>query len=234
MRRLAANLRLDFRLQVRNGFYHAVAFVLVCWFVALAFLPAVDWAYVLPVFVFGNLLMVNFYFIAGLFLLERAEGTLAAQAVTPLSGWEYLSSKALTLAALSVVEQVVIVWSAHGAGFSAAPLLGGVLLASFLYALVGFLAVARYRTINEYLMPSVLYTLVLALPAFGYLGIWDSWVLYLHPFSAPIVLLAGAFGPIPDWQWAYGVLFGLAWVGLLLVACRRVFDRQVVAADGGH
>ena len=233
MHRLAATVLLDFRLQLRNGFYYAVAFVLACWFVLLTRLPEIDWGYVLPAFVFGNLVMVNFYFVAGLVLLEKGEGTLEAQVVTPLADWEYLASKTVTLAALSVVEQIIIVWSAHGAGFAVGPLVAGIVLATVLYTLVGFLLVARYRSINEFLFPSVLYTGVLSLPMLHYFGVWDTWFLYLHPFTAPLVLLAGAFRPLPAWQWAYGVLYAAAWAGLLLLASRRAFDRFIVARQGG-
>ena len=234
MRRLAATVRLDLRLQVRNGFYYAVAFVLACWFVVLTRLPAIDWGYLLPAVVFGNLVMVNFYFVAGLVLLEKGEGTLEAQVVTPLADWEYLASKTLTLAALSVVEQVVIVWSAYGAGFAAGPLVAGIVLASVLYTLTGFLLVARYRSINEFMFPSVLFTTVLSLPMLHYFGLWDTWLLYLHPFTAPLVLLGGAFGPLAPWEWAYGMLYSAAWAGLLLLAGRRAFDRFIVAREGSR
>ena len=234
MHRLAATVRLDLRLQLRNGFYYAVAFVLACWLVLLTRLPAIDWGYVLPAVVFGNLVMVNFYFIAGLVLLEKGEGTLEAQVVTPLADWEYLASKTATLTALSLVEQVVIVWSAHGGGFAAGPLVVGIVLAAVLYTLVGFLLVARYRSVNEYLFPSVLFTMILSLPMLHYFGLWDTWLLYLHPLTAPLVLLAGAFRPIPPWQWAYGVLYSAAWTGLLLLAARRAFDRFIVAREGNR
>ena len=234
MRRLAATLRLDLRLQLRNGFYYAVAFVLACWFVLLTRLPSVDWGYVLPVFVFGNLVMVNFYFLAGLVLLEKAEGSLEAQVVTPLTNWEYLVSKMVALTTLSLVEQIIIVWSAYGWGFAVGPLFSGIVLAAFLYTLTGFLLVVRYESINEYLLPSVLFTVVLSLPVLGYFGLWDTWLLYLHPFSAPLVLLTGAFGPIPQWQWIYGVLYSAVWTGLLLLASRRAFDRFIVTQEGSR
>ena len=234
MLRLAATVRLDLRLQMRNGFYYAVAFVLVCWFALLAFLPSVDWGYILPAFVAGNLVMVNFYFVAGLVLLEKREGTLEAQVVTPLAAWEYLVSKTVTLAALSLVEQVVIVWSAFGGGFAGGPLVCGTVLAAILYSLTGFVLVARYRSINEYLIPSVLFTAVLLLPVFHYFGLWDTWLLYLHPLRAPLALLAGAFRPIPPWQWVYGVLYSSIWAGLLLIASQRAFDRFIVARKGSH
>ncbi|MXW34720.1 MAG: ABC transporter permease [Acidobacteria bacterium] len=231
MHRLAATVRLDLRLQMRNGFYYAVAFVLVCWFIVLTLLPPIDWGYLLPAVVFGNLVMVNFYFVAGLVLLEKGEGTLEAQVVTPLADWEYLASKTLTLAALSVVEQVAIVWSAYGGGFAAGPLIAGTVLAGVLYTLTGFLLVARYRSINEFLFPSVLFTTVLSLPMLHYFGLWDTGLLYLHPFTAPLVLLGGAFRPLGPWQWIYGVLYSAAWAGLLLLAGRRAFDRFIVARE---
>ena len=232
MHRLAATVRLDLRLQLRNGFYYAVAFVLACWFLLLTRLPAIDWGYVLPAVVFGNLVMVNFYFVAGLVLLEKGEGTLETQVVTPLADWEYLASKTATLTALSLVEQVVIVWSAHGGGFSVGPLVAGIVLAAILYTLAGFLLIARYRSINEFMFPSVLFTAVLSLPMLHYFGLWDTGLLYLHPLTAPLVLLAGAFRPIPSWQWAYGLLYSAAWAGVLLLAARRAFDRYIVAREG--
>ena len=124
--------------------------------------------------VLGNLVMINFYFVAGLVLLEKGEGTLEAQVVTPLASWEYLAAKTLTLAALAVVEQVVIVWSAYGGGFAAGPLVAGVVLAGVLYTLTGFLLVARYRSINEFMFPSVFFTTVLSLPLLHYFGLWDA------------------------------------------------------------
>ena len=232
MHRLAATIRLDVRLQKRNGFYYAVAFVLACWFVVISRLTSVNWSYVLPPLVLANLVMVSFYFIAGLVLLEKGEGTLEAQVVTPLSGREYLASKAVSLAALSLAEQFVIVCSVQGLNFLAVPLVSGILLASVLYTLAGFLLVSRYRSINEYLFPSVLFTLVLSLPILQYLGLWETWMLYLHPFSAPLTLLTGAFRPIPSWQWIYGPADSAAWGGLLLLASRRSFDRYVVSRYG--
>ena len=232
MHRLAAIVRLDLRLQLRNGFYYAVAFVLACWFLLLTRLPAIDWGYVLPAVVFGNLVMVNFYFVAGLVLLEKGEGTLEAQVVTPLADWEYLASKTATLTALSLVEQVVIVWSAHGGGFAVGPLVAGIVLAAILYTLAGFLLIARYRSINEFMFPSVFFTAVLSLPMLHYFGLWDTGLLYLHPLTAPLVLLAGAFRPIPSWQWVYGLLYSAAWAGVLLLAARRAFDRYIVAREG--
>ena len=93
MTRLVATLRCDVRLQLRNGFYWAVAFLLTTLLVVISQLPPLDWVPVLPPLVLGNLVTATFFFMAGLVLLEKGEGTLEAQIVTPLSSDEYLLSK---------------------------------------------------------------------------------------------------------------------------------------------
>ncbi len=231
--RLLATARLDTQLQLRNGFYYAVAFFLACWFVVLTQLPAVvDWGFVLPAVILGNLSMVSFYFIGGLVLLEKGEGTLHAQVVTPLGDREYLASKIVTLAALSLVEHVVLVGSVLGWDVNPLALVAGVSVASVLYSLCGFLSVARYDSINEYLLPSALYVAVLQIPLIHYFGIWDGWPMYLHPMQAPLVLIRGAFQPLAAWEWIYGVVYSGLALGVLFWWCQRAFGRFVVAAEG--
>ncbi|MBR9990063.1 MAG: ABC transporter permease, partial [Gemmatimonadetes bacterium] len=76
MRRLRATLLCDVRLQLRNGFYYATAFMLLVWALILAWLPAADLRWILPPLVLGNLVINTFYFLAALVLLEHDEGSL--------------------------------------------------------------------------------------------------------------------------------------------------------------
>ncbi len=234
MTRLLATVQLDARLQLRNGFYYAVAFFLACWFVVLTQLPGVDWGFVLPAVILGNLSMVSFYFVSGLVLLEKGEGTLHAQVVTPLGDRVYLASKIVTLAALSLVEHLVIVGSAYGRGADPFALVAGVLLASVLYSLCGFVSVARYDSINEYLLPSVFYVAAPQLPLLHHLGIWDSWLLYLHPIQAPLVLIRAAFEPTSVWEWVYGLAYSGLAVGVLFRWSQRAFGRFIIAGEGAR
>ena len=114
MTRLAATLAADVRVQFRNGFYLATAFVVTCSVVGLRWLPTDVAALLLPVVVLENIVVNTFYFVSALLLLERGEGTLAAQSVTPLRADEYLASKVLTLTALSLVESLLIAAAVTG------------------------------------------------------------------------------------------------------------------------
>lgn len=232
LRRLVGAMATDVRLQYRNGFYAAAAFVAACLVPLLRRLPDDGLALVLPPLVLLNMQVNTFYFIGGLVLLEKGEGTLQALTVTPLRPSEYLAAKVATLAWLSLVEAAVVVVASHGLLLNWAALAAGVGLTAVLLCLYGFVAVARYDAINAFLFPSMVYTAVIGLPVLDYFGIGAGPLWYLHPVRAPLVLLEAAFRPVASWQLAYAAGYGALWAVGLSVVARRAFDRHVVARSG--
>ena len=224
--RLRAVIRLDIRLQFSNGFYYAAAVVVLMLAALLAWLPEDSTSWLLPIVILTNILINGFYFIAGLVLLEKAEGSIEAQVVTPLRSAEYLVSKSLTLCALSVIESLMIVLLA-GRGFEPLALVAGVFLATAMLSQFGFMLVARYDSINRFLFPSFLWTTLLMLPLLSYLNLAADWLLYLHPVRAPLVVLQAAFGPVSAADLSYGLLYGVLWTGVAFFASLRRFHRFV-------
>lgn len=233
MNRLLSTMRWDMRLQFRNGFYYASTFVAVFLIIVVSQLNVPNLDFILPAFIFGNILTNTFYFIAGLVLLEKGEGTLEGLVVTPLRDAEYLLAKVITLVILSILETAVVVVAVYGLGLNWLWLLAGILLLGALYALSGFIFVARYDSINEFLFPSVIATAVLSIPVFSYLGL-DSWLFYLHPMQAPLLLLRAAFTPVAPWQLVYGVVYALLWCSIAFYLARRAFYRFVVLKQGAR
>jgi fluoroquinolone transport system permease protein len=233
-RRLLATARCDVLLQLRNGFYAATAAVVVVWVVLVAQLPAglVDVGWMLPPLLAGNLLLSTFYFVGGLVLLEKAEGTLAAQAVTPLCGGEYLGSKVATLGALSLAENTVLALVLYGTGLAAAPLVLGIAVAAAAYVLAGFAAVVRYDSVNAYLLPSVVYAAAMELPILAYVAGWDAWPLWLHPLQGAMVLLRAAVTPVGTGELALAVLLSGGWLAVAALWAQRSFRRFVVERAG--
>jgi fluoroquinolone transport system permease protein len=228
MSRLFATVRCDLRLQIRNGFYAATLFITAFWAVLLLQAGALDLRWLLPPMVIGNLLIGTFFFIGALVLLEKGEGTLAAQVVTPLRVGEYLSAKLITLSSLALIETMILVPVIAGWRFDALLLVVGVSLAAVLYSLFGFIAVARYTAINEYLLPSGVYIAELWIPLLAYMAQWRPWLLYLHPFSAPLTLVEAAISPTTPWQIMYGLAYSALWITLLSIWSGRVFRRWLI------
>lgn len=234
MKRLLTAIRWDATLQFRNGFYYAAAAVAVIWSLLLRQVPTDKLAWLLPGLILGNLLINTFYFIGGLLLLEKDEGTLTAQIVTPLRTREYLAAKLVTLTLLSLVENGLITLIAYGWHVRFFPFMIGITLASVIFALVGFLVVIRYDAINEYLLPSMLYGGSLTLPLFAYFGNWDHWLVYLHPLQAPLLLLQAGWETLPAWQWIYGLAYAGVWAALVYRLSQRAFHHFVITGSGVH
>jgi fluoroquinolone transport system permease protein len=238
LKRVGAAMRCDVRLQFRQGFYYAAALVAAVIVAAITQLPRVDAdiGWLVPPIIASNLTIGTFYFIGALVLLEKGEGTLEALVVTPLRDFEYLASKVLTLTGLSVVENMLIVVAVYGLR----PALGylglvlGIALASALLVLVGFVAVAAYDSINEYLAPSVLYAGLASVPVFTWLVGWDHWLIFAHPLQAALLLMQAVDKPLETWQLVYAVLYPAVWLGLLALWSRRSFQSFVVAPAGAH
>jgi fluoroquinolone transport system permease protein len=220
MRRLAATIRTDVRVQFRNGFYAATVLVVIFSIVLLRWLPRETATLLLPVVILENVLMNTFYFVSGLVLLERVEGTFVAQSVTPLRTGEYVGSKLVTLTALSLVESIFIAVAVFGVARWLIAMAFGIALAAALFCLVGVALVVRYDSINEFLLPSVLYTFLLSLPLLGIFGIGaEAWYLP-HPIQGPLALMR-IDAPYSAGRFAYGIGYPLLWIAPVYLWSRR-------------
>jgi fluoroquinolone transport system permease protein len=192
----------------------------------------VDWSIWWPPVLLENLVINAFYFMAGMVLLEKGEGTLEAQVVTPLRPGEYLLSKVISLGLLSLLESLLIVVVVSGFDFNWPLLILGILLLIAMYGLYGFYVVARYDSISEFILPSTMWVIWFSLPLLYHFNLWKSWVMFFHPLQAPLVLMQAAFESSPAWQIAYGISYSLLWAGIAYNFSRRAFHRFVVSKEG--
>ena len=225
MRRLAATVDVDMRVQLRNGLYLATAFVVISSILFLRWLPDPAAEFLLPVVLLENVLINTFYFVSALLLLERLEGTFTAQSVTPLRTDEYLTSKVLTLTALSVVESLLIATAVAGFEIRVVGLTLGVVLAGTLFCLSGVALIARYRSINEFILPSVLYSSLLSLPILGFLGVGARGWYLPHPIQGPLDLIQTR-SPLTAGGLAYAAGYPLLWIAPAVLLARRALRRM--------
>lgn len=228
MSRLGATVLVEARLQWRNGFYYASAFAVVASIVALRWLQANAIDLLLPVVIFENVMLNSFYFVAGVILLEKAEGTRAVLVVTPLRRVEYIGSKVLTLAALSLVESLLISAGVQGVALPTLPLAAGIALSSALFTLFGIALVAPYSAINEFIMPSVVYTMLLSLPLLGWFGIGAAWWWLWHPLQGPLDLMSARTTPLSTGRAAYALLWPALWLAPVYLWSRRALQRSTL------
>ena len=232
MNRLASALSWDVRLQVRYGFYAVYAVVTAVYVAGILAAPDAWLDWLVPVVVFSDPAFLGFYFIAALVLFEKGEGVIDALVTSPLRTGEYLFSKAASLTLLAVLASFILAVAAFGFGFDPLSLLVGIVLTSALFVFVGFVAVARFDSLNAYFMTAILYLTPFSLPLLPYFGIVEHSLFYLIPTHGSLLLLSAAFEPVPAWQLVYAVSYLVVWCVAAFVAARRAFDRHVVAGVG--
>lgn len=235
--RLLQSMKLDVQLQARNYLYQIV-------FVLAVFAGLGLWYFfdepllgrVLPAFFLFVSAGTGYMFVAALVLFEKRENTLKGLVVTPLRPSEYIQSKLITLTALGVGESLIVlilayvVW--YGLGFNILLFLVGVIGLTLINTLAGLIIVVRYDSINNFLMPTLLFAAVTQIPFTAAFGLWEPFFFYALPTFPPLLLVLGAFDPISTGQLVYGVVGTAVVIGLLYWWSQIAFDRHIMQKLG--
>lgn len=237
MSRFLAVMKTDVTVQVRNNLYQIGVAIGMLVAIALSALtgPESIAKAVGPVILLmggGSTLM----YVAGMILFEKDEGTLHATIVSPIRTGEYLWSKILTLTMLATFECVLavagalVIVSLSGAlPWPNIPLLlGGIIVLSVFFTLLGIVMVVRYNKITDFLMPMTAVASTLQLPFLYFWGVVEHPALLIIPTSAPTMLIQGAFIPLAPWEWIYSLTYTGVLIAALAVWAHRAFRTHII------
>jgi fluoroquinolone transport system permease protein len=239
MTALVCALWWDIVLQARNGFYWATAFLVVVIAALLLNLPETardDGAAWVPALVAVNLQITTFFFVAGIMLLERDEGTLTALAVSPFSAGAYLATRTMTLTTLAAVETVAVVLIAFGTDGSWALILAGTAALGVIYTGVGAAVGSRYPSVNEMLLPASVVVSALLLPLVPHFGLAPRGLFLVHPIEPALTLIRAGYGAANRGDIAFGVFGSVLWCAVAFLWGRDRVARLMrdTRAGGGR
>ncbi len=239
MRAFVTALRWDVVLQARNGFYWASAFVILVIGGLLLAVPEAaraNEAVWVPAILAVNLQITTFFFMAGLMLLERDEGTLSALAVSPLTPGGYLGARTVTLTSLAAVETVVLVLIAFDAGRSWLLVLAGTSALGVIYTGIGAAVTTRYVSINALLLPASVVVALLLAPLLAHVGLAPRSLFLLHPIEPALILIRAGYAPTAPGELAFGAAGSVAWCGFAFLWGRSRVSRLMrnTQASGGR
>lgn len=226
LRVLARAVAWDLRLQLRYQVVTVAVGVTALYAAVFRWAPRLDDPW-LVLLLFGDPSVLGFLFVGVLVLFERTSNTLAAVAVTPLTTGQYLWAKALSLTLIATASGLGMAAAARGAGFDPVRLAAALVLSSLLFVFVGFVAVVRVRSINEYLLIVPAFLTPLYLPLLGLVGVAESPAFLLVPSHASVLLFRGALAPRPLWETVYGVAFLALSVAVAYRWAHRSFETYV-------
>ncbi|MGF7060059.1 hypothetical protein [Brassicibacter mesophilus] len=232
MKKLIKSIKGDLFLQFKYGFYAVYLVITVFYIILLIKLPVKASEVASPFIIFSDPSILGFYFIGALILLEKAENTIEYLIITPLKIKEYLLSKMISLTILSLLVSITISVFIYKFNFNIFLLAMGVTLTSFLFILIGFIAVAKFQTINDYILTSIIYITILCLPILDYFGLYRNIIFYLFPTKASLLLVRGSFAGIELWEVIYSTLYLIVCIFITYKWAYRSFYRFIILKQG--
>jgi fluoroquinolone transport system permease protein len=189
-----------------------------------------------PAIVVVNLQITTFFFMAGLMLLERDEGTLTALAVSPFSPGAYLATRTVTLTALGALETAAVVWIAFGTGGSWPLILSGTAALGVIYTGFGAAVGSRYASVNALLLPASAFVALLLLPLLPHFGLGPRTPYLLHPIEPALALIRAGYGATEPGELVFGAVGSLAWSTVAFLWGRNRVGRLMrdTRAGGGR
>jgi len=227
-------MRWDATLQYRSHVYAAtmVATAAICVVVLLIPLDPIP-AKIAALLIFVDPAVIGLSFVGGFIAIERGAGTLIALGVTPMPGWVYVVSKIATFSALGVVSGGAIALVAAGAGLNAPMMVFALILTNAAAVVIGFLMVARTRSINGFIRNLVIFAMIAMAPVIGYFGLAPGpldIVLRAIPTYAMLIVLEAGFdaGAVSTGDLVYAILFLLIVIAAGLKRAVSDYDRWIV------
>ena len=225
---LVEMLRWDVRVQTRYGIVPVYAVLTVLFVLGLLSVGESARIDATVLLITLDPAVLGFYFIAVLVLFEKGDGVLDALVVSPLGPAGYLLSKDVTLSALATTASVVVILATHGVTLRLPLALVGVALAASLFVLLGFVAVARFDSVNEYFLSAPVWGGILFLPILGFLGLVETPLFYLLPVQPLLVLVEAGLRPVELWRVVYAIAYLVVGNVVVYSVALRSFKRHVV------
>jgi len=194
MRKFLHLLKYDAILFYRNRIF-AVAAVVTAAYLGIFYLlqPLGNLTTMLVVLIFNDPVVMGFLFAGVLLLFDKSQNTIQAILVAPVPFFTYILSKTVLLSALATVISFIMAWSTRGNDFNYLPLFISVFLSTAMFSMLGFAISAMCRDFNRFLVYSMGFLIVAAVPFASVFGIgkaeYYSWV----PTMGGIWLLESAF-----------------------------------------
>jgi fluoroquinolone transport system permease protein len=209
----------DVRFQLKHGFYLIYVILTIMYLIILSFLTEDILSVALPLVVFSDPSVLGLFFIGGIILLEKGQGVLMVLVVSPLRTMEYIMSKVISLAMISVLAAFAITFFSHYPSTNWLLLLLATILTSALFTLIGIMINAGCETVNQYMLRTIPYMLLFMLPCFSLIGFPYSGLFTIVPSVAALRLMMGAF-------------HGIGWMEAIGLDCLSVSDKLFVPAIG--
>lgn len=231
MNTLLKAIKWDARLIYKYGIV-AVAFAIaLIYSILFLFINTAGYEKLIAALVFSDPVMYGFLFTAVMILFEKDANTHQVLAVTPLTTSQYILSKAIVFSILAMVTGSGIMLAAWPAYFNFLWFFVAVVLSAALFVFVGVVGVSYVNSFNEFILIIPLVLAPVCLPFLPFFNLADSWLFYLIPTQASLLLFEASVSKIENWQLFYALLYMVVLNYLVYLWAFTSYNKRIIKTD---
>jgi fluoroquinolone transport system permease protein len=176
------------------------------------------------VLLFSEPIVLGFFFMGGIYLIEKQEGIIEEMLVTPRKIFHYFLAKHLAFLCVGIVLGTII--SLIRTNEFSFGLLLTLFLSNVLFTSFGILVSLKAQNVNQYILISIGFSFLLMIPFGLMILLGNPFYLIYHPFGLIYLLAIHPFVIIPyaeGWLW----LLLASQVVMMFLVIYRIFSRHV-------
>ena len=225
IKRTFSSLKADIAFQTKQGFLAVYVVVAAIYIIILSQLPQSILQYAVPIVVFTDPSVLGLIFIGGILMLEKEQGVTQFLAVTPLKFSEYIISKVLSLAAISLVAGLIISISSYHGAANYLLVCTSIMLVSIFFSLLGYIISQKCTSVNSFIMKSVPFIALFIIPCFSIIGFKGSELFLAVPTVAAFRLMIGAYTGIKTLFALALVLYVALWDAFMIFLAKKSYEK---------
>ncbi len=228
---LRHTIKWDFILLLKYGIITVAASISAIYCISLLLAKANNIELIVVLLVFSDPVMYGFLFSAIIILFEKDSMTNQALAITPLTSRDYLFSKSVAFTFLAIVCSIAIIISSKPEIFHPVIFLLAVTLSSVLFVLIGIVSVSYTKSFTQFILVIPIVFLPTCLPFLSYFNLINSWIFYLIPTQASLILFKGSISTISIWEIAYAVTYLLMCIYFVNKWAEHSYKKRILKTD---
>ncbi|MCF8008484.1 MAG: hypothetical protein K9K32_01850 [Halanaerobiales bacterium] len=235
MRNLLNLVKNDIKFQYKNGFYYIYLFIAIIYILILCFIPTEYKKDITIFIVLSDPVMLGFFFIGAIILFEKGDKVIEQLFVTPIKINQYIISKVISLIFLATSVGMIIVITSNIDLFSIILFVISLIMISTFFTLLGITLAVRIDTVNEFILFSIIYYLLIMLPFLDVFNVVNSYLFYLLPTLPSYFLLSysikGTFNNLYIWYHIANLLF---WIVITYIWVKNWFYKYIILKIGDN
>lgn len=233
IRRILTSIKADALFQFKHGFYYIYLILTLLYILFVSLLDDSAAKIAIPILIFIDPTVLGMFFIGSIVLLEKEQGLLTLLYVTPLRVVEYMISKLITLAIISILAGLIIPIATYSVSINYLLLAFAILLASVLFTLIGFIVSTKVKSVNEYIVKTIPWMIAFCLPCMliipnEFLPKSVYYLLNLVPSVAALKIVLSVFVDFAVGEVIFCIIYLVAIIILLLYRTQRLFTKKVI------